>query len=176
MIPGEKTTLRAMEKRDIELLRNLRNHPDMRRWHCSHMLVSDIEQEEWYERSGTDQRSKIFMVDDLNGNTVGYVQLRNIDYKNRSVEIGIHLGPEAQGRGYGRDAFLLLMRFAFNEMNMHRVYLQVFDFNDRAIKLYEKLGFREEGRFRDVIFQEGRYYDIVQMSILESEFRAQEIG
>ncbi len=176
MIPGEKTTLRAMEKRDIELLRNLRNHPDMRRWHCSHMLVSDIEQEEWYERSGTDQRNKIFMVDDLNGNTVGYVQLRNIDYKNRSVEIGIHLGPEAQGRGYGRDAFLLLMRFAFNEMNMHRVYLQVFDFNDRAIKLYEKLGFREEGRFRDVIFQEGRYYDIVQMSILESEFRAQEIG
>jgi len=176
MIPGEKTTLRAMEKRDIELLRNLRNHPDMRRWHCSHMLVSDIEQEEWYERSGTDQRNKIFMVDDLNGNTVGYVQLRNIDYKNRSVEIGIHLGPEAQGRGYGRDAFLLLMRFAFNEMNMHRVYLQVFDFNDRAIKLYEKLGFREEGRFRDVIFQEVRYYDIVQMSILESEFRAQEIG
>ena len=176
MIPGEKTTLRAMEKRDIELLRNLRNHPDMRRWHCSHMLVSDIEQEEWYERSGTDQRNKIFMVDDLNGNTVGYVQLRNIDYKNRSVEIGIHLGPEAQGKGYGRDAFLLLMRFAFNEMNMHRVYLQVFDFNDRAIKLYEKLGFREEGRFRDVIFQEVRYYDIVQMSILESEFRAQEIG
>jgi RimJ/RimL family protein N-acetyltransferase len=55
-------------------------------------------------------------------------------------------------------------------MNMHRVYLQVFDFNSRAIALYEQLGFREEGRFRDAVFREGRYCDVVVMSMLESEF------
>ncbi|MFH1741617.1 MAG: UDP-4-amino-4,6-dideoxy-N-acetyl-beta-L-altrosamine N-acetyltransferase [bacterium] len=170
MIPGEKITLRAIEKRDVEFLRNLRNKPEMRKYLCSHMPISEIQQVGWYERSASDARNQIFMVDDPAGETVGYVQLTNIDYKNRSVEIGIHLGPSAQGKGYGRDAFHTLMRFAFEEMNMHRVYLYVFAFNERAIGLYEKLGFREEGRLRDSVFQEGRYQDIVLMSILESEF------
>ena len=170
MIPGEKVTLRAIEKRDVEFLRSLRNRPDMRKYLASHMPISEIEQAGWYERTASDPHKKVFMVDAPTGETVGYVQLSQIDYKNRSVEVGIHLGPAAQGKGYGRDAFHALMRFAFEEMNMHRVYLYVFDFNERAIGLYEKLGFREEGRLRDSIFQDGRYWDIVVMSILESEF------
>ena len=170
MIAGQKITLRAIEKRDVEVLRNWRNHPEMRKYLFSHMPVSEIQQAGWYERSASDTRNQILMVDDPTGQTVGYVQLSRIDYKNRSVEIGGHLSPEAQGQGYGRDAFHTLMRFAFRQMNMHRVSLEVFDFNDRAIALYKKLGFHEEGRLRDAVFQDGRYYDIVVMSILESEF------
>ena len=170
MIAGEKVTLRAIEKRDVELLRSWRNHPEMRKYLFSHMPVSEVQQAGWYERTASDSHNQILMVEDRTGLTVGYVQLSHIDHKNRSVEVGIHLSPEAQGKGYGRDAFRTLMRFAFREMNMHRVYLQVFDFNSRAIALYEQLGFREEGRFRDAVFREGRYCDVVVMSMLESEF------
>jgi len=172
MIPGEKITLRALEKRDVEFLRALRNHPEMMPFHCSYMPVTEIQQEKWYERTATDTRNVVFIVEDPDGKAVGYVQMNGIDHKNRSVEIGIHLSPQAQGKGYGKDAFRTLMRFAFREMNMHRVFLQVFAFNERAIELYKKLGFREEGRARDAIFQNGQYHDLVVMSILESEFES----
>ena len=176
MILGEKITLRAIEKRDVELLRSWRNHPDMSKYLFSHMPISEIQQAGWYERTASDERNQIFMVDDPTGQTIGYVQLSRIDYKNRSVEIGIHIGPEGQGKGYGRDAFHTLMRFAFREMNMHRVYLQVSDFNSRAVALYEKMGFREDGRLRDAVFQDGRYHDVIVMSILESEFADDSAG
>ena len=74
--------------------------------------------------------------------------------------------------GYGSDAVMTLLRFAFEEMNLNRVELGVFEFNERAIACYLKCGFVEEGRRREHYFQEGRYWDIIDMSVLRREFEA----
>ncbi len=171
MICGELTTLRALEERDVEPLRAWRNHPDLFGLHFSHLPLSDIEQKNWYQSydgSGT----IAYIIETKDGASVGYVIVKDIDHKNRQCEIGIHLDPAHQGKGYGKDAFLALVRFCFAELNMHRVYLQVFAFNERAAGLYRKLGFVEEGRLRECFFTQGEYHDIIVMSLLESEFSA----
>ncbi|HQE20210.1 MAG TPA: GNAT family protein, partial [Aggregatilineales bacterium] len=77
-------------------------------------------------------------------------------------------------RGYGSDAVCVLLRFGFDELNLHRIELGVFDSNQRGIRAYEKAGFVEEGRRREVLWREGRYHDMILMSILEDEWRARQ--
>ena len=75
-------------------------------------------------------------------------------------------------KGYGTDAIVTLLRFAFHEMNLNWVWLHVFEFNERAMVCYQKCGFKEEGRLRQHYYQEGRYWDSVVMGILRDEFDA----
>lgn len=86
--------------------------------------------------------------------TVGIVSLINIDYKNRSAECIIDIGvKDVWGKGIGTAAISLILEYAFNELNLNRLYLQVFSFNERAIKLYEKMGFIHEGKFRQALYR-----------------------
>lgn len=170
MISGETTVLRAIEERDVERLRGWRNHPELMGLHFSDLPVADIEQQEWY-KAYPKSNTKVFIVETKQQEAVGYVLLKDLDHKNRQVEIGIHLDPAHHGKGYGKDAFQTLARYCFAELNMHRVYLQVFGFNERAAGLYRKLGFVEEGRLRECFFTQGAYQDIIVMSLLEGEFK-----
>ena len=91
----------------------------------------------------------------------------------RSAGVGIVVGEKDQwGKGYGGEAMELMVRVAFDGLNLHRVYLTVADFNERGIRSYRRVGFREEGRWREARFIDGRFCDTVQMSILEHEWRA----
>lgn len=170
MIQGSKTTQRALEARDIETLRQWRNHPELFGLHFSPLPASDIEQRRWYENyanSGT----HVFIVVNEEKRPIGYTILKDVDHKNAHAEIGIHLAPEAQGKGYGRDAFAGLISFCFEELNLQRVWLRVFDFNQRAIALYAKMGFAHEGRLRSAYFTQGHYVDIVVMGLLREEWK-----
>jgi RimJ/RimL family protein N-acetyltransferase len=90
-------------------------------------------------------------------------------------EFGIAIAdPGARGHGFGREASELRLRFAFDEGGLHRVELHVFDFNEPAKRLYRSLGFRAEGRRREVLYRDGRYHDDVRMAMLVDEYRARE--
>ena len=108
--------------------------------------------------------------------TIGHIQLVSIDRPNRSVTIGrVLVGPaELRGRGVGRQMVSAALRIAFEELNMHRVDLGVFDFNTSAIACYERVGFRREGVLRDHRRAGERYWSLILMSILEDEWRAGE--
>jgi RimJ/RimL family protein N-acetyltransferase len=102
---------------------------------------------------------------------IGITSLIQIDYKNRNSECIIDIGEkEYWGKGYGKEALRLLLDYAFLEMNLHRVSLRVFAFNDKALGLYEKLGFKREGASRQAIFREGKWHDIIHMGILAHEY------
>jgi len=171
MICGKKITLRALENKDAETLRLWRNHPELSGFHFSTLPVSEIAQQRWYENATSSSTSAVFMIDNENQVPIGYTLLKDIDYKNRTVEIGLHLDPAHHGQGYGKDAFKTLMGYCFSELNMHRLSLQVFAFNERALKMYENMGFKTEGRLRDAFFTKNKYHDIVVMSMLSTEFK-----
>ena len=103
---------------------------------------------------------------------IGNIGLHDLDWKNRNAQLGVVIGEKAYwGLGYGTDAIKALLRFAFDEMNLHRVQLRVFEFNERAIRCYRRCGFREEGRLRQELYRGGAYHDVLLMGILREEFR-----
>jgi len=104
---------------------------------------------------------------------IGYISLINIDYDNFSADCMIEIGEkEYWGKGLGAHAMELLMDYVFGQLNFNRLALQVFDFNTRAINMYKKLGFKEEGRREKAIFRIGEYYDIILMRMLAFEYKS----
>ena len=102
---------------------------------------------------------------------VGFTTFSSLDPDNGSVLFHITIGErDAWGRGLGSEATELMVKHAFEGLLLHRVGLTVFSYNVRAIRAYEKAGFRVEGRLRDAIQRDGRYFDEVQMGILADEW------
>ena len=103
---------------------------------------------------------------------VGIIHLFGVHPKDRCGTIGIALGREYIGRGYGTDAMRVIVDYGFREMGLHRIQLGVAPFNPAGIRAYEKAGFVEEGRYRESVMHDGRWYDEVLMSILDHEWAA----
>lgn len=102
---------------------------------------------------------------------IGDINLSGIDWIHRNAYLGISIGErEEWGKGYGTDAVRVILRFAFSELNLHRVSLTVFDYNHRAKRAYEKAGFRMEGRQRGFLKREGQRWDLIFMGILKREW------
>jgi RimJ/RimL family protein N-acetyltransferase len=106
------------------------------------------------------------------GRLIGTCAFSQLDGDNGSALFHITIGEkDAWGQGYGTEATELMLEHAFDRLRLHRVALSVFAFNERAIRSYRKVGFVVEGRSRDAIWRDGRYWDELQMSILEDDWR-----
>jgi RimJ/RimL family protein N-acetyltransferase len=103
---------------------------------------------------------------------VGNMGLRGARPKDRCATLGIALGREYMGRGYGTDAMRVIVGYGFREMGLHRIQLIVASYNPAGIRAYEKAGFVEEGRYRQAVLHDGRWHDEVLMSILDHEWAA----
>ncbi len=177
MIKGEKVRLRAIERGDIPVFVRWFNDPEVLQYLSLYMPMSAAEEERWFERQLDAQDRKVLAIETAEGVHIGNIGLHDIDWKNRQAELGIAIGEKAYwGLGYGSDAIRTLLRFAFAEMNLHRIYLRVFDDNKRAIHCYEKCSFKLEGRLRECVYKDGQYHDQLLMSILQDEFRADQVA
>ena len=103
---------------------------------------------------------------------VGHVGLFGADVKERFAVFGIIIGPPFWGRGLGTDATRLMVRYGFDELGLHRIELNVWAFNERAVRAYTAAGFAIEGRRRENVFHDGRWHDELLMAQLEPEWRA----
>jgi RimJ/RimL family protein N-acetyltransferase len=103
---------------------------------------------------------------------IGHVALWGITVKDQGANLGIILSPQVWGQGYGKESLLLVLRYSFQELNLHRVQLEVLGDNTRAIRCYKNAGFREEGIRRQVYFRGGKWQDQMLMGILADEFRS----
>jgi RimJ/RimL family protein N-acetyltransferase len=102
---------------------------------------------------------------------IGFVDLSGINWPAGDAWLGIGIGErECWGKGYGTDAMRLIMRFAFEQLNLRRISLTVFEYNQRGYHVYQKLGFREEGRMRQWMQRGGERYDMIYMGILREEW------
>jgi RimJ/RimL family protein N-acetyltransferase len=104
---------------------------------------------------------------------VGITGFENILWNNGTATIYIGIGEkDHRGCGIGSEALYLTMEFGFEELNLHRIQLTVISYNKPAIKLYEKLGFKKEGTYRQFIYRDGNRYDMYLYGILRSEWEA----
>jgi len=116
-----------------------------------------------------------FVIRTLTDNhTIGAIGLDGVRWSNGDAFVGIGIGERGYwGKGYGTDAMRVILRFAFMELNLHRVSLDVFEYNPRAIRSYEKAGFKHEGRVRQALHRDGRRWDVLFMGILREEWTTQ---
>ncbi len=132
---------------------------------------------DWLEkhREESQQNNFEFSIRTVQGDRlIGDVGLDGVLWNHGDFFVGIGIGErEFWGKGYGTDAMRLILRYAFEELNLQRVSLNVFEYNPRAIRSYEKLGFIHEGRSRGVLRRDGRRYDLIYMGILRDEWLAQ---
>lgn len=106
-----------------------------------------------------------------NDQVIGDIGLEGVRWNHGETFVGIGIGErDYWGKGYGTDAMQIILRYAFQELNLQRVALNVFEYNPRAIRSYEKAGFRHEGRVRDCLQRAGRRWDLIYMGITREEW------
>jgi diamine N-acetyltransferase len=171
---GTAVALRPVEPADVGAIRRWLNDPRIRPLIGETRPLSPLGAEAYVEKLQRDESRIWFMiVERATGRPIGECGLLRMMPAWRTTDLSIILGePDARGCGYGTEAITLLMDYAFGALNFHRVAIGVVGFNTRALRFYEKVGFRREGVQRDGYYFDHRYHDFVMMSILEDEFRA----
>ena len=167
MYEGRLIRLRAFERGDVDA-----NHAFVNDYATVRGMLSGIpfpasveDEYRWLEQQTSYSRGEYqFAVEDFEGDLVGRCGVTRLDWKNRVAELGIMIGTPYRGRGYGSEAIALLCDFCFKEMNLHKLKVSVFAFNEAAIRCYEKNGFVREGLCRREIFRDGAYQDVVLLA------------
>lgn len=165
MISGKIVELRGICKQDAPLIFKWVNREDMRDLTGTLYPVSEYEHEKWIQNVTLERNQKIFAI--YHGNKcIGTIGLKNIDSINRNAELFISIGEKV--RGGGTDAVNALVNFCFMHLNMHKIYLYVFESNQRAINCYKKAGFAIEGILHDHHFAKGGYENVLIMGRVSS--------
>src|SRR5512143_2465362 len=181
MIIGERVRFRGVERTDIPKFVEWLNDPEVMQGILVHYPISQADEEGWFDRMltrPTDERVMGIEIKepspDGSGESwklVGSCAFDHIDWRVHAAEFGIIIGDKSYwNKGYGTDAVRLLVQHGFDTLNLNRIFLHVFDTNPRAIRAYEKAGFTVEVRERHAEFKNGRYIDVLLMSILRQEY------
>ena len=135
--------------------------------------ITTIQSEiEWIENNNKNGDLNFAIVDLENDELIGNCGIMNINYINRSVEVGIFIGDEnKRSNGYGTESLRLLLDYGFNYLNLNNIHLGVKAFNERAIACYKKVGFKEYGRRHECYFLDGKWHDAIKMEVTEQDYR-----
>ena len=167
MYEGNRIRLRAFERQDVDANHAFVNDYETVRGMLSGIPFPSSMQDEyrWLEQQTSYSRGEYqFAVEDGGGYLVGRCGVTRLDWKNRVAELAIMIGTPYRGRGYGSEAIALLCDFCFREMNLHKLKVSVFAFNEPAVRCYEKNGFIREGMLKGEIFRDGQYQDVVLLA------------
>jgi RimJ/RimL family protein N-acetyltransferase len=173
MFKGERVNLRPMRREDIELAVKYQADEDVTNNYFMGMNLFPTRDiwEKIYGQISEDQEGFDFAVENKDGLYIGSCHTMQLNWKNRTTYFAAYIGnPDYRSKGYGTEALKLFLNFLFNELDLRKVKLNVFAFNKRAIKCYEKCGFKVDGINRKELYRNGEYHDNLAMSITRDEF------
>lgn len=181
MLKGDKVVLRPMRPEDLERYAEFKNDVEVELLGGGGVPtpteLGRLQARYEEHLKAPRETAAWFAIDAQGGKFIGQCLLHNFDNTARACELGITIGDrDFWGRGIGRDAIGLLLKYAFRLRNMERVWLSVSGTNQRAIRAYAACGFIEEGRLRRHIWLDGAYDDLVYMGILREEWQRSKAG
>ncbi len=170
-LEGKKVVLRPLNKKtDLENVTKWINDREVVQYLQAFLPKTFQEEKEWLSRKN-DEKNIVLAIETTKGIHIGSLGLHNIDSIHRVVTFGIMIGEkEYWGKRYGTEALMLLLEYAFNTLNLRKVCLDVFAFNNRAKKVYEKCGFKKEGVMKEHHYVNGKYIDVVFMAVFKKDF------
>jgi RimJ/RimL family protein N-acetyltransferase len=173
MIRGPRIYLRAIETDDLNLCHAWINDETVAGTLAVFEPHSLLREASWVERMARGQDpSELALAICLNdgGRHIGNCGLHGIDRKNRTASLGLFIGEvDCRGQGYGTEVVRALCAYAFDEINLNKIRLDVYAFNHQAIRTYERVGFLREGVLRQELYRGGAYHDIIRMGLLRGE-------
>lgn len=168
MLQAGEIKLIPMGLKDAEFIVNLRNKEEVFNYSFSNIPLYDFGHNRWLNEINT--TNNIFFIIEHKEKKIGYINITNIDYLNEKGEYAIALDPQETGKGIAYKASQLLFNYVFTNLKINKIYLLVFSENERAKKLYEKLGFEQEGYFKKEVFKNGRFQNVIRMALFRDEW------
>ena len=160
-----------IEDIDIPLIQSWINDEEISYFNGTRFPVSLSEQKEWYLKLIKDTSKKKLIISSKEGVKVGLVSLINIDFKNSNAEIAVYIAPAFQKMGYASNSLNMMIKFAFIELRLYKIYANILDFNSPSIRTFEKLGFQREAILKNEYFSSNKYNDIIRLSIFSDQYK-----
>ena len=174
MIFGEFAGLRAVEEEDLSQLLTWRNNSELRKYFREYRILNMEQQREWFiQKVLNDANTIMFSIVDINdeNSLIGCCGLCYIDWINRNADFSIYIGKDLSyiDQKCGPDAADLLIDYGFGELNLHRIYAEIFEFDEPKRVLLKNLGFKYEGKSHDKLWFEGKWVDSENYAILSED-------
>ena len=172
MINCNNYRARLLDKEDLDFITKLRTSNHVQENVGSFIFTNSLLQENWLEKISQSNYEKYLVFELLNEDKIyqkiGMIRLTNIDFVNRNMCVGGDICEEYINQGHGKNMYNLIFKLGFEIWGMNRLWLLVLENNNRAISLYKKLGFIQEGVQRQAIYKNSKYFDYLMMSILKN--------
>lgn len=169
ILKDDVVLLRAIDENDAEVLMDLINDPEVESSVCGWSYpVSLSAQKKWISNLNNDTTVRYAI--EIEGKMVGVAIISSIDMKNRTANMNIKLLKSARGKGFAMRAIKLIVYYCFDELNMHCLTANVIERNVDSRRLWEELGFCQDGLLRDRVFKNGNYHNVIAFSLLRDEF------
>lgn len=170
---GKIVKLRSVEEEDLEMLRELTNDPSFEKMIVGWSFpVSKKDQYEWFDscKNGLDRLR--YVIETENDGPVGMIGLKDIDWKNGvATGLGMRVAKkELRTKGIATDAWMTLMRYSFEELRLNRINGSAIEYNAASLRVCEKVGFKIEGTQREAVYKNGKYWDVISMACLKSDY------
>ncbi|MFH1155865.1 MAG: GNAT family protein [Pseudomonadota bacterium] len=174
MLKGKTTGLRAIERGDLGQLLKWRNNPDFRKFFREHRELSHTNQENWFQsRVLPADKDIMFAIESLtDGSLLGACGLCHINSLYRSADVSIYIGKDDLyiDTVHAPETVAILIKYAFEELNMHRLYAEIYDIDTAKKAFFPQMGFKLEGRQRDAYWHGGKWIDSLFFSLLSHEY------
>lgn len=171
-IKGRFVTIRAIEKEDLKFLKEMLDDEKIETMTVGdHLPISLYQQEQWYTNNIGKESFLKYMIETPNDGAVGLISLEDLDWKNRSVCVGLKLmEKKCSTTGVGIDAFMAILRYVFDELQMQRAWAVTLEYNQASLNMQKLCGFVVEGKNRKALYKHGQYHDLVLTSLLREEY------
>ncbi len=172
MYTGERVRFRALNKEDVNYVTSQFNDPDIKStvYEGAPFPLTTVDELKFIQaQSGVGNVNDYSFAIELikTAQIIGVCGYNEIDWKNRNTELGMWIDKTHWNQGYGAEALKMLVDFAFDELNLHRVQLSYYTLNARGRRCYDKVGFQEEGVLKDFLYRHGKYHDKIIMSVIK---------
>ena len=173
MINGRFTGLRAIEERDLAQLLTWRNNPELRQYFREYRELNGTQQRQWFEsKVNGDPSTRMFAIESLaDGRLLGACGLCYIDWVNRTADFSIYIGLDGIyiDEQWAPDAAVSMIRYGFEELGLHRLWTEIYDFDAAKARFLQSLGFVIDGRHRQTHWAQGQWHDSLFLSLLATD-------
>ncbi len=175
MLKGGKVNLMPIEREDLPLLKYWRNLPEYRKYFREYKEINNEMQEKWYDNKVIDDNSTLmFSIKSIdNSQLLGCCGLCYINWIHRYADLSLYIGwneTYIDKEGYAEDSCKILFDYGFNELNLNKIWTEIYEFDDRKYELYHKLGFKNDGLLREQYYYEGKWWNSHILSLLKREY------